>query len=276
MKWLFFFILTIHSLIHLLGFLKAFQLAEITMLTQHISNLVGLLWLAALLLFLSSAALFITDNHLWWLTAIPGVFLSQSLIIFLWSDAKFGTTPNIIILIIALVALADWYFNREVKNEVSEMLSKNPVDKKEILTEEKISHLPPIVRRWLKTSGVLGRERIRSVYLKQKGMMRLKTEQKNWYYAQAEQWFTVDNPAFIWKVNVDMMPLVFFTGRDKFFDGKGNMLIKIQSLVKIVNDNDNEKINQSTLQRYLGETIWFPSAVVSPHIQWEEVDSLTA
>ncbi|MGQ9799519.1 MAG: DUF6544 family protein, partial [Ignavibacterium sp.] len=39
---------------------------------------------------------------------------------------------------------------------------------------------------------------------------------------------------------------------------------------------DNEKLNQGTLQRYLGEIIWFPTAAVSPYIKWEEVDSLTA
>nr|HMN50171.1 hypothetical protein [Ignavibacteriaceae bacterium] len=68
----------------------------------------------------------------------------------------------------------------------------------------------------------------------------------------------------------------FFTGRDKFSDGKGNMLIKVFSLFNVVNASDNEKINQGTLQRYLGETIWFPTAVVSPYIKWEEIDSLSA
>ncbi len=37
-----------------------------------------------------------------------------------------------------------------------------------------------------------------------------------------------------------------------------------------------KKINQGTLQRYLGEIVWFPTAAVSPYIKWEEVDSMTA
>lgn len=275
MKWPFFIIIITHALIHLLGFLKAFQLAEINQLTQNISKPIGILWLAAFLLFLFSAVLFIFKSDYWWMIAFAGVILSQILIILFWTDAKFGTIPNIIILLAAIVVFANWSFGRIVKDEISEMLP-DTIDKNEILTEDKISHLPSIVRKWLQNSGAVGKEMISTVRLKQKGQMKMKPDQKDWYTAEADQYFAVDNPAFIWKVEVDIMPMVFFTGRDKFLDGKGSMLIKILSLINVVNSSDDEKINQGTLQRYLGEMVWFPSAAVSPHIKWEEVDSLTA
>lgn len=276
MKWILFFLVIIHALIHLLGFIKAFGFAEINQLTQNISKPIGILWLIALILFLIAAIQFVSNHDLWWITALAAVILSQVLIILFWQDAKFGTIPNIIILLVAVVAFADWSFNRDVKNEIAEMFAQNPIAPKEILSEEKISSLPPIVQKWLRNSGAVGKEMILTVRLKQKGKMKMKPEQEKWYDANAVQYFTVDNPAFIWKVKVDMMPLVFFTGRDKFSDGKGNMLIKVLSLFNIVNTSDNEKINQGTLQRYLGETIWFPTAVVSPYIKWEEIDSLSA
>ncbi len=53
-----------------------------------------------------------------------------------------------------------------------------------------------------------------------------------------------------------------------FKDGKGSMIIKVLSLINVVNDSNNEKINQGTLQRYLGEITWFPTAAVSPYIKW--------
>jgi len=276
LKILFLIVVFIHGMIHILGFLKAFQLAEINQLTQNISKPMGILWLIALILFLTAAIQFISNHDLWWITALAAVILSQVLIILFWQDAKFGTIPNIVILLVVVVAFADWSFNRDVKNEIAEMLAQNPIDKKEILTEEKIIYLPPIIQKWLRNSGAVGKEMIHTVRLKQKGQMKMKPEQEKWYEANAEQYFTVDNPAFIWKVKVDMMPLVFFTGRDKLSDGKGNMLIKVLSLFNVVNASDNEKINQGTLQRYLGETIWFPTAVVSPYIKWEEIDSLSA
>ena len=276
MRIVFILIVILHALIHLLGFTKAFGFAEINQLTIPISKPLGLLWIAALLLLMHSTIMFIANNNLWWSAAFAGIIISQILIIIFWQDAKFGTIPNIIILLAAIIAFADWSFNRDVKNEIAEMLAKNPIDKKEILTEEKINNLPPIVQKWLKNSGAIGKEMIRTVRLKQKGQMKMKPEQEKWYEANAEQYFTVDNPAFIWKVKVDMMPLMYFTGRDRFSDGKGNMLIKVLSLLNVVNALDSEKINQGTLQRYLGETIWFPPAIVSPYIKWEEIDSLSA
>lgn len=276
MKAFFVFIVILHAVIHSLGFLKAFRLIELNQFTQNITKPMGVLWLFGFGFLFLSAVVFMLNIDWWWITGIAAVILSQILIVLFWQDAKFGTIPNIIILLVAIVAFAGWSSNRYVKNEITEMFSEYPVDKKEILTEEKISHLPTVIQRWLRNSGVIGKEIIHSVYLKQRGQIRMKPEQENGYNAQAEQWFTVDNPAFIWKVKVDMMPLVFFTGRDKFSDGKGSMLIKILSLINIVNSRDNEKINQGTLQRYLGEIVWFPTAAVSPFIKWEEVDSVTA
>ncbi|MGQ9644807.1 MAG: DUF6544 family protein, partial [Ignavibacterium sp.] len=257
MKWILFFTVFLHALIHLLGFLKAFQFAEINQLTQQISKPVGMLWLIAFLLLAASAIQFILDKDIWWIAAVIGIILSQILIILYWQDAKFGTIPNIIILLVAIASFADWSFNSNVNVEIEDLLEQNQTDKIEILTEDKISSLPPIVQKVLRNSGVVGKEMIHTVRLKQKGQMKMKPEQDKWYEANAVQYFTVDNPGFIWKVKVDMMPLVYFTGRDMFKDGKGSMIIKILSLINVVNSSDNEKLNQGTLQRYLGEIIWF-------------------
>src|SRR6185437_7734327 len=46
------------------------------------------------------------------------------------------------------------------------------------ITEEHISSLPEIVQQYLRYTGVVGRESIRTVHLKQQGLMRLQPEQK--------------------------------------------------------------------------------------------------
>ncbi len=88
MKWIFFFIVLVHALIHLLGFFKAFQLAEINQLTQHISKPMGILWLFAFILFLAAAIQFIINHNLWWITGLAAVILSQILIILFWTGCK--------------------------------------------------------------------------------------------------------------------------------------------------------------------------------------------
>ena len=99
LKILFFIILFVHCLIHLMGFVKAFKLAPMEQLTQPISKPIGLLWLLTALLFLATFVLFLLHHELWWIVAALGIILSQTLIIFSWRDAKFGTIANLIILL---------------------------------------------------------------------------------------------------------------------------------------------------------------------------------
>jgi hypothetical protein len=106
--------------------------------------------------------------------------------------------------------------------------------------------------------------------------MKLKPEQEKWNDAQAVQYFTIENPAFIWKVEMEMLPFIDIAGRDKFMNGSGEMLIKILSIIPVVNSRDNQKINTGTIQRYLGEIVWFPTAAMSPYIDWEYIDDFSA
>ena len=69
MRIFFFLLLTIHALIHLLGFVKAFRLAEVGQLTQSISKPAGAAWLATSILLLLGAILFLLKIEYWWLAA---------------------------------------------------------------------------------------------------------------------------------------------------------------------------------------------------------------
>jgi len=135
--------------------------------------------------------------------------------------------------------------------------------------------LPTPVKRWLNYSGINGREQIATVCLKQKGLMKLKPDQKKWIKSSAKQYFTITQPSFIWRVKTSMMgiPIV---GRDVFKDGVGAMKIRLAGLIPVVNVANTTKLNESTIQRYLGEMIWFPSAALRDYIKWESIDYYSA
>lgn len=59
---IFAFIVIVHGLIHLMGFIKAFKLAEINQLTQNISKPTGLLWLLSALLFITALFVFLLNK----------------------------------------------------------------------------------------------------------------------------------------------------------------------------------------------------------------------
>lgn len=276
LKLIFLIILVLHGLIHLVGFVKAFGLAEIGQMTQVISKPLGLGWLLALFLMLMVGVLVVNSKQWVWIPALIAVVISQILIIVSWQDAKYGTIPNLIIFIFAIFSFAAWDFNTQIDKEVDFLLSESKQAGTKIVNEQMLSPLPSPVKRWLNHVGIIGKEEIQSVYFEQIGQMKLKPDQKAWSPAKVEQYVRIDSPSFLWKVNMKMNSFLNVAGRDKFQQGKAVMTIKIGSLLPVVNVQNNEKTNQSAMQRFLMELPWYPSAALSPYITWEEIDQNTA
>ncbi len=268
-------IVLLHGLIHLLGFIKGFELKEVKELTLPISKPLGVVWLIATILFLAYGVLHVQHSKYVWILGLVAVIVSQVLIILFWKDAKFGTLPNIIILAVSIVSFGYYNFQNIIQQETALLLDKNVHKENRILYESDLTNLPEPVKNWLRNSGAIGKPFISSGKVSQIADLRMKPEQENWLSATATQYTTIDNPAFIWFVDVKMNRFMHFQGRDKFEDGKGEMLIKLNSLFHIVNER-GEKLDEGTLQRYLGEMVWFPSLALSPYIIWEEIDEHTA
>jgi hypothetical protein len=73
-----------------------------------------------------------------------------------------------------------------------------------------------------------------------------------------------------------MNPFLPVTGRDQFTNGHGEMTIQLFSLIPVAHAENDTKVNQATLQRYLAEIVWFPSAALSAYITWEALDAYSA
>lgn len=275
MKTAFLIILFLHGIIHILGFAKSYHLAEVPQLSSEIPKSLGNLWLFCSILFLAVFILVILNKPWWPFFAIAAVILSQTLIFLYWQDAKFGTILNIVILLVSIPALGKFQFDNMVQKEAKELLSNIPEKNDGKMSKEDLAHLPKIVQKWMENSGVVGKQKIVSVRLKQQGEMKTKPD-GTWMQFSAEQYFNLENPAFIWVTEVTALPGIHLSGRDKFYDGKGEMLIKLLSLIPVVNEGENEKMNSGTMLRFLGEICWFPSAALNQYISWEEVDANSA
>jgi len=269
-------VIGIHGVIHLFGFLKAFGLSDFNGISLPITKPFGIVWLWAFVLLVVSGILLSLHSSYWWIVGMMGVILSQFLIINFWSDAKFGTIPNMVILSAVLLAYATYNFKRVISAETVKMVGSSQTIEDRILSEKMLSDLPAVVQKWLTNSGAIGKEIVNTVYLEQDLQMLMKPEQETWSQAKAKQYFTVNPPAFNWSVNLKMSPLIDVVGRDKFEEGQGEMIIKLFSLFPIVNAKNDERVDQATLQRYLAEIVWFPSAALSPYITWEVNDEFAA
>lgn len=266
----------IHGLIHLFGFLKAFNLSEFNAITHPISKTFGVLWLLAFLLFSITLILYFFRPNYWWLSGFFSVTISQLLIFNYWSDAKFGTIANLIILFAAIVANSYLRFENQLKEERNVLYQSAHPKNLEIIDKQSFNNLPLIIQKWLSNSGVIGKQDVSNVYLTQELLLKLKPEQKNWSTGKAEQYFTVYPPAFSWNISTEMNSILNVVGRDKFKDGKGEMLIKLLSMIPVANAKHDKKVDQATLQRYLAEIVWFPSASLSQYIKWEAINDYSA
>ena len=275
MRIAFLIIVFLHGLLHLLGFVKGFGIKEVKELTIPISKPMGLLWLAASILFIFYGISFFLNSKYSWLLGILAVLISQFLIIIFWKDARFGTLPNVIILIVSIISFGHFNFQNMTTLESTTLLSQSEDSKARKLTESDIKELPKPIKLWLKNSGAIGKPLITKGKVIQEAKIKMNPEQENWYDAKAVQYSTIDIPAFIWTVDVKMHPIISFQGRDKYSDGKGEMLIKLYSLINVVNEK-GEKLDEGTLQRYLGEMVWFPSLAISNYISWESINDTTA
>ncbi len=275
MKTAFLIIVFLHGIIHVLGFVKAFHLAEVAQLSRAIPKSLGILWLLCTILFLVVVALIIFNRSWWPFFAFAAVILSQTLIIIFWQDAKFATIINVVILLVSIPAFGKYHFDKMVQKEQKQLIANIPGKIPEKISEADIENLPEIVQKWMLNSGVTGKPEIFSVRLKQKGEMKTKPD-GSWMPFYAEQYFDVKNPAFNWRTEVKLFPGIHLAGRDKFKEGDGQMQIKLLSLFNVVDEVENEKVNSGTMLRFLGEICWFPSAALNRYIAWEEVDVTSA
>lgn len=275
MSVLFLIIVLLHGLIHLLGFIKGVGFKEVKELTLFISKPMAYVWLSATILLLIYGILYSIHSKYAWFFGLVAVFVSQILVFVFWKDAKFGTIPNVLIFVISISLLGYFSFQKRVQRETQYLLNQNQNNANTILSENDLQTMPEPVKKWLRNSGSIGKPFIHSGKVTQNAEMLLKPGQKNWLSATAIQYTAVDNPAFIWKVDVKMNRFLNIQGRDKFENGKGEMLIKMNSLINIVNEQ-GEPLDEGTLQRYLGEMVWFPSLALSPYIVWEAINDTAA
>ena len=267
----------LHGLIHLMGFTKEWQLGPKSQLkgktlfdlSGNAGRFAGLLWLITCLLLIGAALTYIMQREWYWILASVALIISQLLIIIYWQDAKFGTIANVMILIAIIFSAGHMQFNGMVRNEIKSIIS-NGSPGSLVVTEDMIKDLPLSVQRWLHQSNIIGKETSNVVHIKQKGQMRTKPGNA-WMAFEAEQYFTIDPPAFLWNAKIKAAPYIDIVARDKYENGQGNMLIKALYIYRVANSSGKE-IDQGTLLRYLAEIVWFPQAALSDYLDWEEID----
>ena len=89
--------------------------------------------------------------------------------------------------------------------------------------------LPDPVRRYLRFAVREGTPETRTARLQHDGLFRTKPSQR-WLPIKGEQSFTTAIAGFVWHATVRLLPFVWIEARDCLMGGRGQMLVKLQSV----------------------------------------------
>ena len=163
-------------------------------------------------------------------------------------------------------------FARQVRREVQALRAGASPGRAGVVTEEMLADLPEPVRRYLCYAGVVGRPVPGTVWLRQKGRMRLGPV---WMPLDAEEHYSVQPPGFVWAGTVRVGRFPVARARDMYAEGTGRLLVKVASLWPVV-DASGEQMGQGEMLRYLSEMTWFPAAFLAGNISFQAVDDSSA
>jgi hypothetical protein len=139
-----------------------------------------------------------------------------------------------------------------------------------IYTINQLKGLPEPVQRYFNYVLKDGTPYISLVRLKHKGVFKTNPK-KEFLTITGEQYFSVQRPQFIWKGTT-----LIFTARDSFIAGKGNLKVSLFNVFTVV-DAGGSEINEGELQRWLAESVWFPTNLLpSKNITWRAIDENSA
>ena len=266
--------LVLHGLIHLLGFAKAFRLADLSQLTQPVSAPAGALWLTAAVLFVSAAGCLFLWPRWWWLFGAAAVVVSMAATIPSWSDAKFGAIANAIAIVgVAFGFLTQGPFSLRAgyDRDVARGLARTePAD---TISDADLAHLPEPVQRYLRTSGVVGQPRVRNFSAHMHGRFRNGPDAR-WMTFTAEQHNFLDQPSRLFYMTASMSAIPFH-GYHRYADSAATMRIKAAGLVTVADVSGREMTRGETVTMFNDMCVMAPASLIDPAIVWEPVDGHT-
>ena len=265
-------LILLHGLIHLLGPAKAFGWADVSQLRAPISPAAGLLWLAAAALLTSAATGLVLRASWWWYLALPGVLLSQVLIVTAWSDATFGTLANVIIAIPLLVTALDARpssFRSRFAHDRNALLA-GPTLEAPLVTEADLAPLPPLMQAYLQRMGVTDRARVRNLRVTFRAQMR-SSATAPWMQSTATQYEFFERPARLFFMKASRAGLPFDVYH-RYVDGAATFQVRIAGLIPMVDKRGREMTNNETVTLMNDVVVMAPAAVLDLPFTFETID----
>lgn len=182
------------------------------------------------------------------------------------------------LLLLAILAVSFFLYKaqdikRMYKAKVMAGLNRNEASEPGILIENDIEHLPEPVQKYLSYVGVIGKEKVQNMRVVCEGQIKMDID-KGWAGMETQQYNFYDDLTRLYYIQgkVSGLPVI---GLDSYKAEKGNMLIKVAGLFKVV-DAVAPEMDKAALVTLLNDMCMMaPATLIDERIQWETIDSKT-
>lgn len=265
-------LLVVHGAIHLMGFVKAFGLGELAALSQPISRPMGVLWLVASLLLLAAAVALFAMPRWWWLIGASAALLSQSVIVSAWSDAKFGTAANVLViagLVLGFLLTGPTSLRAEYDDLVANGLARAAASP--LVSRADLAPLPPQLQRYLERVGVIGQPRAHNYRVTFAGRIRSGPDAP-WMQLDAEQHSFTDPPTRLFYLSASRagIPAV---GLHRYTSDGASMRVKILGWMKAADASGPTMTRAETVTLFNDMCVMAPMTLLGAPVVWEVIDA---
>lgn len=286
-------LLAAHGIAHLPGFLVPWRFLQspdlpckTTLLFGRIDvgdvgiRIVGVAWLVIAVLMLTVAAgMALQVREAQAVVLIP-VVASLALCVLELPHARIGLALNIVVLLFLTahptMGAGAMRWNHGTSDAVGRLASstREPVGQ---FSSVSVVSLPAPVTRYFNHVLKDGQALVASAAFSQTGQFRMSEAPDSWRPFTATQRFSVVEPGFVWDARIQAVPMMPVFVRDSYVQGHAGMYGSILGLYTVVNATASPGLNEGALQRYLGEAVWFPTALLPQSgVQWEPINERRA
>jgi len=137
--------------------------------------------------------------------------------------------------------------------------------------------LPDPVARYFRHVLTPGQPMVTRAVFEQEGTFLMKPGTDGWRPFRARQEFVVQPAGFVWDARISMGPGMPVYVRDAYVVGEGAMSAQFLALFPLVDVHGTREMAEGSLQRYLAETMWMPTALLpSQGVRWTARDDTSA
>jgi uncharacterized protein DUF6920 len=177
--------------------------------------------------------------------------------------------------VLAILGRAQW--KRQTAREVERLSTRAGSSSAALPRYDRsaIAALPAAVVRYFDFALTQGQPVVTSACIEWEGRFSMRAHR--WSAFTATQHYHVQPPGFVWDARIWMTSVVPVLVRDSYAESEGSLKAAIGGIVKVADASGTADIAKGELLRYLGEAVWFPTALLpTAGVSWTAVDDDSA